>query len=59
MNWFRYSGLWLTLIFNPLHWRIAYCIDPTKAEWPSPSRREVVVQIVMLSFRLVIDNGDW
>ena len=34
-------------------------IDPNRAEWPSPSRQEVVVQILMLSIRLVIDNGDW
>ena len=59
MNWIKYSGIWITLIVNPLHWRISYCIDPTKSEWPAPGRREVVVQVVMLSFRLVIDNGDW
>jgi hypothetical protein len=59
MDWFRYSGIWLTLVFNPCHWRISYCIDPTKAEWPCPSRKEVEVQFLFLTLRIVIDNGDW
>jgi hypothetical protein len=59
MEWLKYSGLWITLIFNPFHWRLSYCVDPAKNEWPAPSRREIAVQIFMLTIRLVIDNGDW
>ena len=59
MDWIKYSGIWITLIVNPLHWHIAYCINPNKAEWPAPSRREISLQLLMLSVRVVIDNGDW
>ena len=59
MNWIRYSGLWITLIVNPLHWQVNYVKNSMDKEWPSPSRSEHVVQILMFSFRLVIDRGDW
>ena len=59
MNWIKYSGLWITLIINPLHWQFSYLNNPTANEWPAPNCNEHILQILMFSFRLVIDNGDW
>lgn len=58
MDWVRYSGIWVTLICNPLHWQFNY-IKNLNYEWPAPNRKEYILQVLMFSFRLVIDNGDW
>jgi hypothetical protein len=57
-NYIKYSGLWITLIFNPLHWQFSFFENPN-LEWPAPNRKEYVLQILVLSFRLVIDDGSW
>ena len=57
MDWLRYSGIWLTLVFNPFHWRIGLIKDMHWA--PSPNRTEVAFQFLFLTLRIVIDNGDW
>jgi hypothetical protein len=58
-NWVRYSGIWVTLILNPFHWRVAFNKNPYDTEWPAPDRTEIQVQIFMLSIRLVTDTGRW
>lgn len=57
MDWLRYSGIWLTLVFNPFHWRIGLIKDTHWA--PAPNRTEVAFQFLFLTLRIVLDNGDW
>jgi hypothetical protein len=57
-NYIKYSGLWITVICNPFHWQFSFFKNPN-LEWPAPNRTEYVVQLLMLSFRLVIDDGSW
>lgn len=55
MNWLRYSGIWLTLVLNPLHWQWQWL---TKHEtWPDTT--EYSIQFLFLSIRVVLDNGNW
>lgn len=56
MDWLRYSGIWLTFIFNPFHWRISTIKDNFL---PGPNRKEVTFQLLFVSVRIVLDNGDW
>jgi hypothetical protein len=59
MDWIKYSGIWVTLICNPFHWQFSYVANETETEWPAPNRKTYILQILMLSVRIVIDNGDW
>ena len=58
MNWLRYSGIWITLICNPYHWRISYYRNCDN-EFPGPNRLSRTLQVGFLTVRIVIDNGDW
>lgn len=59
MNWIKYSGIWVTLICNPFHWQFHLITNQKETEWPAPNRTTHIFQILMFSFRIVIDNGDW
>jgi hypothetical protein len=54
MNWLRYSGIWVTLICNPYHWRVSFS---NQSDWPDT--KEYVLQVVFVSVRVVIDNGQY
>jgi hypothetical protein len=58
MNWLRYSGIWVTLICNPYHWRVSFNgkADPI---WNGPNTKEYVIQFVFVSVRVVVDNGQY
>lgn len=58
-NWIRYSGVWITVVVNPLHWGFGISKDPYAAEWPAPDRREIHIQVLVISIRLVVDSGRW
>lgn len=48
-KWLYYSGLWITLVCNPFHWRVSYHAEEDTH----------TVQLFMLTIRLVISNGRW
>lgn len=58
INWLKYSGVWVTLICNPFHWRISL-LKNSVFELPSPNRTEYGIQLFMLSIRIVLDDGSW
>jgi hypothetical protein len=58
MDWLRYSGMWITLVVNPLHWRFSFSFKSDDV-YLSPNLKEISTQLAFLSLRLVIDNGDW
>ncbi len=58
MDWLRYSGIWLTFIFNPFHWRIGP-VEYDQALLDGPCKKEFSFQFLFLTIRVVIDNGSW
>ena len=56
MNWLKYSGIWVTLVCNPYHWRVSFRNESDSA-WPDTT--EYVVQLVCVSVRVVVDNGSY
>jgi hypothetical protein len=58
MNWLRYSGIWITLVGNPYHWRISFS-GQTDLVWAGPDTKEYAIQLVCVSVRVVIDNGQY
>ena len=58
IRWLQYSGIWVTLVCNPFHWRIGY-YNNLDNEFPGPNRFSGTLQLAFLTVRLVIDNGDW
>jgi hypothetical protein len=58
MDWLRYSGIWLTLVLNPLHWRIGK-VDYGLGLLDGPNKKEFAYQVLFLTVRVVLDNGDW
>jgi hypothetical protein len=58
MNWLRYSGIWITFILNPLHWRIG-TVNDTIWDYSTPNRKEMAFQLLFLTIRIVIDDGSW
>ena len=59
LDWIRYSGVWITVVVNPLHWRFSIDKNPYEHEWPAPDRYELHIQLLAISLRLVIDSGRW
>jgi hypothetical protein len=55
MNWIRYSGVWLTLILNPFHWRLQWF--KRNEFWHDT--KEYTSQFLFLSIRVVVDDGSW
>jgi hypothetical protein len=56
MNWLKYSGIWITLVCNPYHWRVSFS-NESDSVWQDPDSTEYVLQLVFVSVRVVIDNG--
>lgn len=57
MNWIRYSGVWVTLIVNPLHWRFrSYMAKPDDL---NPKMWKLDAQLLFINLRVVIDDGSW
>jgi len=56
MNWLRYSGIWVTLVCNPYYWRVSFRNESDSA-WPDT--KEYVLQLVFVSVRVVVDNGQY
>lgn len=57
MKWLRYSGIWVSLAINPLHWRIACEVSgPTDMD---PAMYSGYVSMGPLTIRIVIDDGSY
>lgn len=57
MNWIRYSGLWITFILNPFHWKFYF--NTSTDILAGPNQQQYQLQLAFVSIRLVVDNGDW
>jgi EamA domain-containing membrane protein RarD len=56
LKWLKYSGATIALTLNPCHWGF-YCKYRKSVDvWEQDA---FVLQILPLSIRIWIDNGDW
>lgn len=52
LNYLKYSGLWLGIVFNPFHWQLGWVRDDNM----------IMSNTVLLGpiwVTLIIDCGDW
>lgn len=56
-KYLRYSGVWIGLILNPFHWRIAW--DKEIKQWPDDRMFENCVYVGPIYIRVIIDDGSW
>lgn len=56
-NWIRYSGIWVTLIVNPFHWRFSW--EVIKHDDLNPKMYLLEFQLFFLNIRIVFDDGSW
>lgn len=52
-----YSGLNLTIKFNPLHWRIAFSKGDGNDVWEV--KHSYVLELLPITIRVWFDNGEW
>lgn len=56
MNWLTYSGIWCTIIVNPLHWSFSWVV----VRRDELSGYDMLnFQLFFLNIKIIIDNGDW
>ena len=57
--YFRYSGIWIGLVFNPVHW--LFSLDTSIGE--SEDKVEHIFKFNLtfgfIWIRIIIDNGEW
>lgn len=56
MNWLKYSGATIALTLNPFHWGFQLKYKKSADVWEQDA---FVLQILPLSIRIWIDNGEW
>jgi hypothetical protein len=56
LNYLKYSGLYVTIKFNPYHWRLAANYLATNEAWEQDA---LVIEILPITVRLWIDDGEW
>ena len=56
LKYLKYSGCNITLKLNPLHWRLAFKFKEPNQNW---TEDDVVIELLPITIRLWIDNGDW
>jgi len=56
-NWIRYSGVWITLVVNPLHWRIRF--ENIFEDELNPKMKFIDLQFIFLNIKVVVDDGSW
>jgi hypothetical protein len=57
VKYIKYSGLWVGLVFNPLHWEFRFTtIQPDDL---NPKAHGIFLTIGPVWIRGVIDDGSW
>jgi hypothetical protein len=53
----RYSGIWVSFVLNPYHWRLEFkFMHPDEL---NPNMRGFFVSLLPLTVRVVVDDGTW
>lgn len=56
-EYFKYSGLWMGIIFNPYHWNFTFeFLHPDEL---NPNMRGLYFNIGPIWVRAILDNGTW
>jgi len=56
LKYLKYSGLNITIKLNPYHWRLSISNNKTNDAW---EQDDMVIELLPITIRLWIDNGDW
>jgi hypothetical protein len=56
-SWIRYSGVWITVIVNPLHWSIRF--ENIFEDELNPKMNYVNLQFLFLNIKIILDDGSW
>ena len=57
MKWLKYSGVWVSLALNPLHWRINFEVHNSSEM--DPAMTMIIGTVGPLTIRIVIDDGSY
>jgi hypothetical protein len=57
MKWLKYSGIFITIVVNPFHWRLG--LDYGKDELCGPQSWTGKLNLLFLGVHVVFDDGDW
>lgn len=57
MKWLKYSGMFITIVVNPFHWRLGMSYG--KDDLCGPNSWTGKVDLLFLGVHVVWDNGDW
>jgi hypothetical protein len=58
-NWLQFSGLSVTIQFNPLHWKMLPWLRREQDFADGPNTWTGCFTFLFLTVRVWIDNGDW
>lgn len=57
LNYLKYSGVFITIVLNPLHWRLGYASG--RDEIMGPNSWFCKITLLAVGVNVVVDNGDW
>jgi hypothetical protein len=57
VKWLKYSGVWVSLALNPLHWRINFEVHNSSEM--DPAMTMIIGTVGPLTIRIVIDDGSY
>jgi drug/metabolite transporter superfamily protein YnfA len=57
LNYAHYSGIWISFVINPLHWRLS--IDSRKPDDMDPALYSIHVFVGPVTLKVVWDDGSW
>jgi hypothetical protein len=57
LNYAQYSGIWISFVLNPFHWRLSF--DSKKPDDMDPALYAINVSAGPLVIKLVWDDGSW
>lgn len=57
IDWIKYSGVWVGIVFNPFHWRLGWIRE--SKEWPNDNVFENCLYLGPIWIRVILDDGRW
>jgi len=57
LNYCKYSGIWISFVLNPWHWRLTF--DYKKPDDMDPALYAVNFSIGPITVKAALDDGSW
>jgi hypothetical protein len=57
MKWLKYSGIFITIVVNPCHWRLGYASG--RDDIMGPNSWFLKISLLAVGINVVIDDGSW